>query len=453
MRTIPRHLLLTTTILAMAGLICAGPPLAASARETVGSRAPLWADRFVQGGHPAAAAASASEVFVTGSSALHPNGSAFATEAYSAATGARLWSARYKASPSSFATAIAASPDGTAVFVAGSDFATVRYDAATGARQWASSPPAPTAHGYQNAGSIAVSPDGSTVFVTGVSGSDLLSPSKVMTIAYSAQTGAQLWLRRYGGATQAVSLAVNQNGGAVYVTGYGPGRSGGDDYVTIAYNASTGSRTWVARYNGPANGIDHASAVAVSGDGREVAVTGSSQGALKGLNMDYATVAYRAANGTPLWIKRYHGPQQDDGAADLAFGPDGKLFVTGSSGRYNGSAYATIAYTAAQGRQLWVSRYGTPGRQSSGAVGVAVAQSGGQLYVTGTADGGARGINTVAYNSTSGKADWVSRYPQPGQSTATAVAIAVNRDFVFAIGHTGTGGGYITLAYPAQHSS
>jgi len=67
--------------------------------------------------------------------------------------------------------------------------------------------------------------------------------------------------------------------------------------------------------------------------------------------------------------------------------------------------------------------------------------------VTGTADGGARGIDTVAYDATSGKADWVSRYPQPGHSTATAVTIAVDPNFVFAIGHTGTGGGYITLAY------
>ena len=34
----------------------------------------------------------------------------------------------------------------------------------------------------------------------------------------------------------------------------------------------------------------------------------------------------------------------------------------------------------------------------------------------------------------------------------TAVGIAVNKNFVFVIGHTGTGGGFITLAYPAQSS-
>jgi hypothetical protein len=87
----PRRVLLAAMAIALAGPVCAGPALAAGARETVASRAPVWADRFVPGGRPAAAAASASEVFVTGSSAVHPNGGAYATDAYSAADGTRLW--------------------------------------------------------------------------------------------------------------------------------------------------------------------------------------------------------------------------------------------------------------------------------------------------------------------------------------------------------------------------
>ncbi len=442
-------LLAATTALALAGLVCAGPSLAVSAasgRETAGSRAPLWADRYVEGGSPAAAAASAGEVFVTGGSALHPDGAAYATEAYSAATGARLWSARYQVSADSFATAIAASPDGTAVFVAGSGYATVGYNAATGAQLWAARYNG-TVNGFESASSIAVSPDSSQVFVTGVSTGARSAPN-FLTIDYNALTGARLWLRRYSGAAQASSIAVNPAGGAVYVTGYSAAGRNGSDYVTIAYDTATGARLWLARYNGPANGNDDASQVAVSKDGREIAVTGSSQGAASGL--DYATVAYNAATGARLWARRYNGPaNSDDFAAGLAFSPGGKLFVTGTSGvSVIGSDYATVAYTSAQGRQIWASRYSPPGKLPSGAAGVAVALAGGQVYVTGTADGGRRGINTIAYNTASGKADWVSRYPQPGQSTAVARAIAVNRDFLFVIGHTGTGGGYITLAYP-----
>jgi hypothetical protein len=454
-------LLATATALALAGLVCAGPSLAAGAasgRRAAVSRAPLWADRYVEGGFPAAAAASAGEVFVTGASGSHSGVRAYATEAYAAATGARLWSARYRGMGirDSSAGAIAASPGGGAVFVTGRSiegqavevgYATVGYDPATGAQLWVARYDGP-ADSAAIASSIAVSPDGSEVFVTGSTGILGGSLTDYLTIAYSARTGARLWLRRYSGAGQADSIAVNPDGGEVYVTGYGPQGTDGTAYVTIAYGTATGARLWAARYSGPANAYDEARQVAVSHNGREVAVAGSSEGAS---GVSYATVAYSTTNGALLWARRYSVANSSDPAVSLAFSSGGKLFVTGGSGFFAGSAYATVAYTAAHGRQIWASRYSTPGGQTSGAVGVAVALSGGQVYVTGTADGGRRGINTIAYNAASGKADWVSRYPPPGHSTAIATAIAVDRDFVFVIGHTGTGGGYITLAYPALH--
>ncbi|HET7015668.1 MAG TPA: PQQ-binding-like beta-propeller repeat protein, partial [Streptosporangiaceae bacterium] len=158
MRTRSRQsLMAATTALALAGLTAGGPSPAANAagsQRSAVSRSPLWADRFVQGGSPAAATANANEVFVTGSSASRPNGPAYATEAYSASTGARLWSARYKIPGTSldFAHAIAASPDGSAVFVAGSGYGTVAYDAATGERLWATRFSEP-GKGYENADS------------------------------------------------------------------------------------------------------------------------------------------------------------------------------------------------------------------------------------------------------------------------------------------------------------
>ncbi|HEX9519805.1 MAG TPA: hypothetical protein VF940_26965, partial [Streptosporangiaceae bacterium] len=84
-------------------------------------------------------------------------------------------------------------------------------------------------------------------------------------------------------------LAVSPAGGTVYVTGGDTGTSGSDDYATIAYDATTGARLWVARYNGPV-GQNGANALAVSPHSGTVYVTGQSLGTNSGY--DYATVAY-----------------------------------------------------------------------------------------------------------------------------------------------------------------
>ena len=54
--------------------------------------------------------------------------------------------------------------------------------------------------------------------------------------------------------------------------------------------ASTGSTRWISRYDGPGNGDDGASSVAVSPLGTGVFVTGGSEGSTG--SFDYATIAY-----------------------------------------------------------------------------------------------------------------------------------------------------------------
>ena len=81
----------------------------------------------------------------------------------------------------------------------------------------------------------------------------------------------------------------------------------------MAYSAATGARLWVKRYNGPASKADRAASVAVSPGGTRVFVTGSSETSTPsvehpGFYDDYATVAYDAATGAQLWVKRYNGP-------------------------------------------------------------------------------------------------------------------------------------------------
>ena len=152
----------------------------------------------------------------------------------------------------------------------------------------------------------------------------------------------------YGGVVVAAALALSGLGGGAGASATA-GRArpaAGHAAVAGLAGAVPGTQLWVHRYNGPANGDDSASSVAVSPSGGTVFVTGG-RTAANGL-LDYATVAYNAATGAQLWVKRYNGPRNgDDYASSMAVSPDGaKVYVTGGSTRgASVGDYATIAYS------------------------------------------------------------------------------------------------------------
>jgi DNA-binding beta-propeller fold protein YncE len=192
-------------------------------------------------------------VFVTGQSHGATSDYDYATVAYSAATGARRWVSRYNGPGNGFdiANAVAVSPGGRSVFVTGAsqgtadarslDYATVAYSAATGAPRWVSRYNGPF-RTFDYATSMAVSPRGGAVFVTGFSQRSRMRFSDYATVGYGAATGARLWASRYGGLSRqsgASSVAVSPDGTRVFVTGSSVGRSAGvstgEDYATVAY--------------------------------------------------------------------------------------------------------------------------------------------------------------------------------------------------------------------------
>jgi hypothetical protein len=330
--------------------------------------------------------------------------------AYDAGTGAKLWVRHYNgpASDDDFARALATSPDGTAVYVTGrsdggstrDDFATVAYDARTGARLWTRRFNGRPDRNDAGA-SIGVTPDGATVFVTG---SSVGGASRVdyATIAYDALTGSTLWVRRYNGPGNGydfpASLGVGPNGDAVYVTGSSwGGPTLGTDYATIAYDALTGARLWTKRLAGPGNSHAEPRSLGVNPDGTAVYVTGTTFGPRNG---NYVTVAYDAATGASRWLRRY--TNRDDNARSLTVSRDGSaVYVTGYSGGGPTRSYdfATVAYHAVTGDSRWVSRYNGPTSGFDVASSVVASPDGTAVYVTGSSDGDSTGLDyvTIAY--------------------------------------------------------
>lgn len=302
-----------------------------------------------------------SEVVVTGMSEFVPSGTnsadyRVATVAYGTSTGAFLWAKRdilYGAPGGSQDVAI--SPDGSQVIVAssgenlaesGSAHTTEAYSAATGSRLW-------TAPNHGPGGSsiyLAVSPDGSQVFVTTTEVSPAGFPG-YLTMAYAAATGTTQWKQTYAVAREAsfpVSIAVSPDGSAVFVTGV-LNTSRQSQMGTFAYASATGAQLWKTTY--PSHGARAgAQSIAVSPDGSQVFLAGYISTDFRGAPVNgFATVALDASTGAPLWVGKYFSAKGGVPSGVVASPTGNSVFVSGTSsyGSALGKAdvYATLAYS------------------------------------------------------------------------------------------------------------
>jgi hypothetical protein len=356
----------------------------------------LWTARFAGelSGPSAIAVDASSNVYVTGRICTAPicecmtcfcSYSDYATIKYDP-HGAQLWVALYNEGQfgTDGAAAIAVDQSGNVYVTGGSygpdflpHYATLKYDT-NGNTIWVARYNGP-GNGSDYAGAIGVDSFGN-VYITGES-TGVNASLDYATIKYDS-AGNQIWVARYDGPSSgddvAVALAIGASGN-VYVTGFSAGTGTSDDYATIKYD-SMGNQLWLARYDGPAHGMDRATAIALDSN-ENVLVTGFSFGV--STSFDYATLKYDP-NGNQMWVARYDGPAHGaDQAAAIAVDTFGRVNVTGQSmGIGTGSDYATIQYSP-QGTTNWVDRYDGPSHSDDIAVAVAV-DSSGNAYVTGS---------------------------------------------------------------------
>jgi DNA-binding beta-propeller fold protein YncE len=235
--------------------------------------------------------------------------------------------------------------------------------------------------------------------------------------AGGATSGTKLWAKRLDGQASgddsAMDVAVSGDGTRVFVTGGSDGGFTGTDYVTRAYDATTGAKLWTTSYDGLAQFDDDAVALVVSPDDSTVFVTGDSSATTNANDYDYATIAYDAASGAELWAKRYDGPaNSNDAPFAIAVSPDGQaVFVTGTSISATGSFdFATLAYATSTGARLWKTRYGGRWHGVDEAFGIVVSPDGSSVFVTGNSvSANSFDMETVAYDAATGATEWRGR--------------------------------------------
>src|SRR5688572_7994540 len=201
-------------------------------------------------------------------------------------------------------------------------------------------------NGFDEAYSMAVDAAGN-VYVTGQSDGGVLRGDDFATIKYNA-IGTEQWTRRYNkgpGRTSegARALAVDAAGN-VYVTGHT--RLFRDDFVTIKYDAD-GNELWVKNYNGPGEGNDFATGIAVDAFGNVYVTGATQQSADPAAAFDYATIKYDV-DGNELWVRNH----PEGIPAGIVLDVSGNVYVTGTSV----DDLVTIKYDT-NGNELWLERF------------------------------------------------------------------------------------------------
>jgi uncharacterized protein (TIGR03437 family) len=334
---------------------------------------------------------------------------------------------------------------------------TIKYNS-NGSEQWVARYSGPG--GQAAAKDIALDNNGN-VYVTGKSkSSGFLPTGDYVTIKYDSN-GKEQWVARFSSGSfllnEAWAIAVDA-AGAVYVTGGSWGEDTSLDYTTIKYSQD-GKEQWVARYNGPGNGVDIATSIAIDSSSN-VYVTGFSANASS--SSDFATIKYNSA-GVEQWARRFNGVKNaSDIAKDLAVDASGAVYVTGVVNSRGGSVgssdpdrdYATVKYSN-NGNQEWVAVYDGPAKDADEALALDIDGSG-NVYVTGQSVGSGSSFDyaTIKYSG-AGSEQWVMRYAGANNRYDGASDIAVDdRGGVYVSGssHIDDGGRakIVTIKYAQQ---
>ena len=288
-------------------------------------------------------------VYITGFSVGSGTQSDYATIKYSN-SGVEQWVARYDGPDNSYdaSTAIVLDHAGN-VYITGTsqgsvsddDYVTVKYNP-SGVEQWVARYNGP-ANGRDGARAMAID-SLANVYVTG-SSVGLGTDNDYATVKYNP-SGVEQWVVRYNGPANQwddASAIAADHLGDICVTGRSVDSDLEDDYATIKYSSS-GVEQWVARYDGPASSYDDARAMVIDNAGNTY-VTGYSVDLAT--HEDYATVKYNAS-GEEEWVARYNGPlNRCDDASAITVDNSGNVYVTGwSRGLRIGFDYATVKYSS-----------------------------------------------------------------------------------------------------------
>jgi uncharacterized delta-60 repeat protein len=388
-------------------------------------------------------------------------------------TGTKLWTRQLGiASKSVNGYGVATDSSGN-VFVAGvttggldgntltgwQDFYVTKYNSA-GVKQWtkqlgkASSLTTGRAVATDSSGNIFVTGD----TTGGLDGNTLTGSSDYFVTKYDS-TGAKVWTKQLGVAskyTYGKGVATDSSGN-IFVAGYtlgglaGNTLTGTQDFFVSKYD-STGTRVWTKQL-GVASHVTNANGVATDSSGN-IYVSGYTDGGLDGNTLTGTTgffVTKYDSTGSKLWTRQLGVASSTTYSYGVAADSSGNCFAAGfTQGGLDGN---TLTGT----RDFFVTKYDSTGAKTwtnqlgglaptNVAITASTLDSSGNLYITGTTNGGLDGNTQTGFSDffvskydSTGVKQWTK---QLGGNSAHVWSNAIATDSsgnVFIAGYTDTG--------------
>ncbi|MBI2264793.1 MAG: SBBP repeat-containing protein [Armatimonadetes bacterium] len=299
--------------------------------------------------------------------------------------------------------------------------------------------------GNSNDQGYGITVDGSgNVYVTGSEDrADLGQEYDALVLKHDAN-GNILWARFYNGPAQGTDegtdIAVDGSGN-VYAAGYNSAPGVWND-VWVRKYAPNGNTVWTQTYNSPANNVDVGRGIAVDASGAAY-VTGYVL--RQDIGQDYNIWLQRYdGSGSPSWNQTYNNFQnrQDQGFG-VALNASGFIWVAGSENLLGQSDNIWVRKYDANGNPVWTQTYNDTANGQDVGLDIAV-DSSGNAYVTGFETLPGQGGNVwVRKYDANGNPIWTRTYNDPANAGDSGRAIAVDSfGNVYVAGHeTSTDGG------------
>lgn len=242
------------------------------------------------------------------------------------------------------------------------------------------------------------------------------------------------------GIERADAIELGPDSEVVYIAG----RSGGQetlanesDVLVAAYEAGSGERLWVTRFDGEQPGFDRPRTLVVGSEGEQVFVTGITWNG-EPTGFDQFTAAFDAKTGAVNWQVTNDEHEDNDYGFQVRIDPSGSTVFTSSYTAHPDRPLDIVvrARDAQTGEKLWATQVSSPSHNQDTPAELKVSPNGSELFLF--ADPGLDNAMVARLDAHTGDVDWLNEISISAGHAVVRAGVLSTEDFrLYGVGATG----------------